>query len=61
MARGYIAKLLGNRAMTRFLQQNYLDFLSEFRTIVDAASLDEGGKGLGKEFLAKTWSTSTII
>jgi ParB-like chromosome segregation protein Spo0J len=42
VARGYIAKLLGNPAVTRFLQQNYPDFLAEFRTIVDAASLEEG-------------------
>jgi ParB-like chromosome segregation protein Spo0J len=42
VARGYLSKLLGNAAVVRFLQQNYPDFLAEFRTIVASASLEEG-------------------
>lgn len=44
VARGYIAKLLANAAVVRFLQANYPDFLEEFRAIVAAGSLEEGAK-----------------
>lgn len=42
IARGYVAKLLANPAVVKFLQVNYPDFLTEFRAIVSAASLEEG-------------------
>jgi hypothetical protein len=41
LARGYVVKLLSNKAVARFLEQNYADFLHEFRTIAATASLDE--------------------
>jgi ParB-like chromosome segregation protein Spo0J len=42
--RGYVAKLLTNAAVLRFLQANYPEFLIEFRAIVAAGSLEEGVK-----------------
>jgi len=42
VTRGYVAKLLANAAVVRFLQGNYPDFLAEFRAIVAAGSLEEG-------------------
>ena len=42
VARGYVAKLLANAAVVRFLQTNYPEFLTEFRAIVAAGSLKEG-------------------
>jgi hypothetical protein len=44
VVRGYVAKLLTNAAVVRFLQANYPDFLNEFRAIVAAGSLEEGVK-----------------
>lgn len=41
VTRGYLAKLLANDAVVKFLQTNYPDFLSEFRAIAAAASLEE--------------------
>lgn len=41
VTRGYIAKLLANDAVVKFLQNNYPDFLEEFRAIVASASLEE--------------------
>lgn len=40
LAKGYLAKLLGNEAVIRFLSQNTPDILREFSGIVQAASLD---------------------
>ena len=37
LARGYVMKLLANKAVTRFLEQNYADFLQEFRAIAATA------------------------
>jgi ParB-like chromosome segregation protein Spo0J len=42
VTRGYVAKLLANAAVVRFLQANYPDFLTEFRAIVAAGSLEDG-------------------
>lgn len=44
VARGYVAKLLANRAVIKFLQANYPEYLEEFRTIVAASSLEDGVK-----------------
>jgi len=41
LARGYLAKLIGNEAVIRFLSQKHADFLSEFSNIVDTTSLDK--------------------
>jgi len=40
LAKGYLAKLLGNEAVIRFLSQNTPDILREFSCIVQTASLD---------------------
>lgn len=40
LAKGYLAKLLGNEAVIRFLSQNTPDILREFSSIVQATSLD---------------------
>ena len=47
LARGYVMKLLANKAVTRFLEQNYADFLQEFRAIAATASLDDVSKAAG--------------
>ena len=39
LARGYLAKLLGNVRVIRFLSQNAPDILAEFQRIVEATSL----------------------
>ena len=41
LAKGYLAKLLDNDAVIRFLSQNQPDVLSEFSNIVQSASLDK--------------------
>lgn len=41
LAKGYLAKLLNNEAVIRFLTQNHSDLLSEFSSIVNTASLDK--------------------
>jgi hypothetical protein len=41
LARGYIAKLLANEAVARWLGRNQPEIRDEFRTIVAAASLDD--------------------
>lgn len=41
LARGYLAKLIGNEAVIRFLSQKHEDFLSEFSNIVNTTSLDK--------------------
>ena len=41
VTRGYIARLLANDAVVKFLQTNYPDFLTEFRAIAAAGSLEE--------------------
>jgi hypothetical protein len=40
LAKGYLAKLLGNEAVIRFLSQNTPDILREFSSIVQTTSLD---------------------
>jgi hypothetical protein len=41
LAKGYLAKLLDNEVVIRFLTQNQPDILSEFSSIVQTASLDK--------------------
>lgn len=41
LARGYLAKLLNNEAVIRFLTQSHSDLLSEFANIVNTTSLDK--------------------
>lgn len=41
LARGYLAKLIGNEAVIRFLTQKHADFLDEFSHIVNTTSLDK--------------------
>jgi ParB-like chromosome segregation protein Spo0J len=41
IASGYLAKLAANRAVKRYLTQHHPEILSEFTTIVAAASLDQ--------------------
>ena len=41
LARGYLAKLLNNEAVIRFLTQSHSELLTEFANIVNATSLDK--------------------
>ena len=41
LAKGYLAKLLENEAVIRFLSQNQPDVLNEFSKVVQSASLDK--------------------
>jgi hypothetical protein len=41
LARGYLAKLLGNRQVTRYLSQRQPEVLAEFETIVQTVHLDQ--------------------
>lgn len=41
LARGYVAKLLGNQAVARWLGRHQPEIRDEFRAIVSAATLDE--------------------
>jgi ParB-like chromosome segregation protein Spo0J len=41
VASGYLAKLVNNPEIERFLTQRYPEFLQEFRAIITAASLDQ--------------------
>jgi len=40
LAKGYLGKLLGNKAVVKFLQRRQADVLTEFKAIVEAMSLD---------------------
>ncbi len=40
LARGYLAKLLSNNRVLRYLSGHYADILAEFQKIVDATTLD---------------------
>ena len=41
LARGYLAKLIENKAVSRFLKQRYEDVLEQFENIVQATSLEQ--------------------
>jgi hypothetical protein len=40
LARGYLGKLIDNKAVYRFLKQRQPDMLAEFENIVQAVTLD---------------------
>jgi hypothetical protein len=42
VARGYVAKLMGNKAVASYLRRHHADLAEEFQTIVASTSLDEG-------------------
>jgi len=41
LARGYLAKLLGNSRVVRYLSSHHADILAEFEKIVQASSLEK--------------------
>ena len=41
LAKGYLAKLLENKAVARFLKQRQSEVLAEFEAIVQTVSLDQ--------------------
>lgn len=41
VASGYLAKLLSNKEIERYMNQYHPEFLQEFRAIIDASSLDQ--------------------
>ncbi|WP_288831070.1 hypothetical protein [uncultured Paraburkholderia sp.] len=41
LAKGYLARLLGNELITQYLRQRQPDLLAEFQTIVETISLDQ--------------------
>ena len=41
IASGYLARLIGNPEIERFLQSRHPEILNEFRAIITAASLDQ--------------------
>jgi hypothetical protein len=41
LARGYLARLIENEAVIRFLTQNHSGFLNEFSNIVNTTSIDK--------------------
>jgi hypothetical protein len=41
LAKGYLAKLLENKSVARYLRQKQPDVLTEFEAIVQTASLDQ--------------------
>ncbi len=43
VASGYLAKLIGNPRMSRYLERHHFEILMEFKAIVAASSLDEVG------------------
>ena len=45
IARGYLAKLVNNAEIVRYLKINHPEVLEEFRAIVAAGSLDQNGGG----------------
>ena len=40
LARGYLAKLLGNARVVRYLAQNFADIFRELQAIIEATSLE---------------------
>jgi ParB-like chromosome segregation protein Spo0J len=43
IAVGYLSKLVANRKIERYLSQHHVEILSQFRSIISAASLDRDG------------------
>lgn len=46
IATGYIAKLVANPEIERYLSTYHPEFLEEFRAIIAVASLDQGGPAI---------------
>jgi ParB-like chromosome segregation protein Spo0J len=46
---GYLAKLVGNPRMCRYLERQHPEILTEFKAIVAAASLEESGSALSEQ------------
>jgi ParB-like chromosome segregation protein Spo0J len=49
VASGYLSSLIGNPRVSRFLERHHPEILTEFRAIVAATSLEEGGSGVSEE------------
>lgn len=43
IASGYLAKLVGNKEIERYLAQHHAELLDEFRSVIAATSLDQTG------------------
>jgi hypothetical protein len=41
LAKGYLVRLLENKAVAKYIQQNQPDVFSEFATIVETVSMDK--------------------
>ena len=46
LARGYVAKLLGNSRVIHYLSQKHPEILQEIRTVVNAVTAENGGEAL---------------
>jgi ParB-like chromosome segregation protein Spo0J len=49
VAAGYLSRLIGNRGVSGYLERHHPEILTEFRAIVAATSLEEGGSGVLEE------------
>jgi ParB-like chromosome segregation protein Spo0J len=49
VAAGYLSRLIGNPGVSGYLERHHPEILTEFRAIVAATSLEEGGSGVSVE------------
>jgi hypothetical protein len=49
VASGYVSSLIGNPRVSGYLERHHPEILTEFRAIVAATSLEEGGSGPSEE------------
>jgi ParB-like chromosome segregation protein Spo0J len=49
VASGYLSSLIGNPRVSGYLERHHPEILTEFRAIVAATSLEEGGSGVSEE------------
>jgi ParB-like chromosome segregation protein Spo0J len=49
VASGYVSRLIGNPGVSGYLERHHPEILTEFRAIVAATSLEEGGSGVSEE------------
>jgi ParB-like chromosome segregation protein Spo0J len=49
VASGYLSSLIGNPRLSGYLERHHPEILTEFRAIVAATSLEEGGSGVPEE------------
>jgi ParB-like chromosome segregation protein Spo0J len=49
VAAGYLSRLIGNPGVSGYLERHHPEILTEFRAIVAATSLEEGGSGASEE------------